>query len=110
LLPQEGPGFLGRLFEKLQIDPGSADPEEVLAERTAAVLHEVEAPAAAVCLRGGSAVPGHDPLLAVALLSRCSDQLFLRRRRPRFDHRSLSRIIRIMDAGLFEAVAKRVWG
>jgi hypothetical protein len=58
--------------------------------KTEALLDGIAAPAAAPLLE----IPARtvdDPLLAIAVLSRCSANLFLRNRTPRFDAESLGR-------------------
>jgi hypothetical protein len=63
---------------------------EELTRMTAARLAEVEVPAAAAVVPG-SGRPLSEPLLAIAILSRCNPTLFLRSRTPRFDLETLGR-------------------
>ena len=69
--------------------------ETVLEEATREALQAAQVAGAAVCTNEGSAPSvrylGLPPLLAVAVVSRCAGNLFLRDRCPRFDHTHLKK-------------------
>lgn len=100
-LPKDGSSFLVRLCREAGLG-APADPIQRLVEETEALLVRIHAPAAAVLSSGTSTRPCADRLLALAVLSRSSDRLFLRARTPRFDHASLARSIAISDPAFFQ--------
>ncbi|GEM_PF-6930529 len=103
-LPADDEHFADRLCKRLGLDPG-VDPDEALLAWSEDLLDRLVLPhATLVHPAWGKARPRCDKAAAVAVLSRCSGQLFLRTRHPRFDHATLSRRIRVGDPALRRAL------
>ena len=70
--------------------------EALLEQATARALEEAGIGAAAVCIENDPRrriAANLEPLLALAIISRCSGGLFLRSRKPRFDYHTVRRVV-----------------
>lgn len=94
-----GPEFVCRLAEQLGLGRAGTrqGAEDLLQHATEQALEQHGVASAAVCSIGPSQPHEReylDPLLALAIVSRCAGTLFLRARTPRFDSRHVREAVR----------------